>query len=485
VNFACVLHLIGRLCTVLAGLLLLPLLVCLVDGTLLGRTAFVFVISSLSALVIGLALQLAFRFRQDRFQLPEAFASVAAAWLVFSLLGALPFLLTGAIPRFVDACFETMSGATTTGASVLSDPALLGRPLLLWRSLLHLIGGLGIVALSVAILPALGAGGNFLFQAEAAGPEKDKLMPRIASMSKMIWGVYISLTGLVVAAYVVAGMQPFDATCHAFATVATGGFGTRADSMASYPAQVQWVAIVAMFLSGTNYVLLLTAMRGRVRSLLNSTEWRVWIGILLGVTAVCLLVRHASEGAPQGWEPLVRGTLFSVVSLGSTTGFATEDFDRWPPVLHLLLLFAMLVGACAGSTSGAAKASRLVLWCKAASRELQRLLRPTAVFVVKVEERAIPDPVVFRSLVFLVVYLTAWVLLAGVLMVIGMGAKSAISAVLTCLSAVGPGFDAVGPTSNFAQVPDAGKWTLIFTMLLGRLELLSLLVLLSPGAWRR
>jgi hypothetical protein len=193
---------------VLAGLLLLPLLVCLVDGTLFERTAFAFVIASLTALIAGLALQLAFRFREERFQLPEAFCSVAAAWLVFSLLGALPFLLTGAIPRFVDAYFETMSGATTTGASVLSDPALLGRPLLLWRSLLHLIGGLGIVALSVAILPALGAGGNFLFQAEAVGPEKDKLVPRISTMSKLLWAVYIGLTIATVSGYVIAGMAP-------------------------------------------------------------------------------------------------------------------------------------------------------------------------------------------------------------------------------------------------------------------------------------
>jgi trk system potassium uptake protein TrkH len=485
VNLACVLHLIGRLCTVLAGLLLLPLLVCLVDGTLLQRTAFAFVVASLSALITGLALQLAFRFRQDRFQLPEAFASVAAAWLAFSLLGSLPFLLTGAIPRFVDAYFETMSGATTTGASILADPAALGRPLLLWRALLHLVGGLGIVALSVAILPALGAGGNFLFQAEASGPEKGKLMPRISTVSKTLWGVYLGLTVLVFVAFALAGMEPFDAVCHAIAAVATGGFGTRADSLASYPARVQWVAIGGMLLGGTNYVLLLSAVRGRARPLLRSTEWRVWIGILGMVTAVSLVVRHAAEGAPAGWETLVRGTLFSVVSLGSTTGFATDDYNSWPPVLHVLLMFAMFIGACSGSTSGACKAGRLVLWWKAALRELHRLLRPTAVLVVKVEDRAIPDGVVFRSLAFLVVYACTWVVLAGALTIIGLGAETAVSAVLTCLSAVGPGFDAVGPTQNFAFMPDSGKWTLILAMLLGRLEFLSVLVLLSPLAWRR
>jgi trk system potassium uptake protein TrkH len=485
VNLACVLHLIGRLCTVLAGLLLLPLLVCLVDGTLLDRTASAFVIASLCALVTGVALQLAFRFRQERFELPEAFASVAAAWLAFSLLGSLPFMLTGSIPRFVDAFFETASGATTCGASILSDPAVLERPLLFWRALLQLVGGLGIVALSVAILPALGAGGNFLFQAEAAGPEKGKLTPRISTMSKTIWGVYIGLTLFIVAGFALTGMGPFDAVCHAFATVATGGFGTRADSLASFPVAVQWVAIAGMALSGMNYVLLLAAVRGRPGALFRSTEWRVWSGILVCVTAACLVVRTASEGMASGWEPLVRDTLFSVVSVASTTGFATVDFDAWPPVLHVLLLFAMFVGACTGSTSGACKSSRLVLWWKAAVRELRRLLRPTSVLVVKVEGRAIPDRVVFRSLVFLVLYVSMWVVLSGVLMLDGLGAETSISAVVSCASTVGPGFDAVGPTRNYALLTDLGKWTLVVAMLLGRLELLSLLVLLSPGAWRR
>ncbi|MHC5209218.1 MAG: TrkH family potassium uptake protein [Planctomycetota bacterium] len=484
-NLACVLHLIGRLCTVLAGLLLLPLLVCLVDGTLFGPTSFAFVISSLSALVTGLALQLAFRFRQDRFQLPEAFASVAAAWLVFSLLGALPFLLTGAIPRFVDAYFETMSGATTTGASVLSDPALLGRPLLLWRSLLHLIGGLGIVALSVAILPALGAGGNFLFQAEAVGPEKDKLVPRISTMSKLLWTVYIGLTAATVSGYVIAGMAPFDAVCHGFATVGTGGFSTQSDSFAGYSPAIQWVSIVFMYLAGTNFVLLLSVVRGRPATLWRNTEWRTYTAILILVAAFCAVVRQGSEGMESGLEPLVRSSLFSVVSLATTTGFGTVDFDRWPAVLHFALLFVMLCGACAGSTGGGSKMTRLVLWWKAAGRELRRLLQPTGVFVVKVQQRTIAEGVVLKSLGFLALMLVAWVLCSVVLMVSGLGPEAAISAALASLSCVGPGFDAVGPTQNYGFVTDVGKWTLIFAMLLGRLELLSLLVLLSPGSWRR
>ena len=484
-NLACVLHLLGRLCTVLAGLLLLPLLVCLHDGTLTGDVARLFLEIAAGTLVAGIALRLAFRMRLDDFQLPEAFGVVTGAWLVFGLVGALPFLLTGAIPRAIDAAFETVSGATTCGASILPDPAALDRALLLWRATLHLVGGLGIVALSVAILPALGAGGNFLFQAEASGPEKDKLLPRISTMSKLLWSIYIGLTLANILALVLAGMGPFDAICHAFATVATGGFGTRGDSLASFPAAVQWVCIVFMLLAGTNYVLLLAAARGRVTDLVRNTEWRVYMTVMAGVSLLCVVVQMASGGVGEGFEPLVRGTVFSVVSLGSTTGFATVDFDRWPVVLHGLLMFSMFCGACAGSTSGANKMSRMVLYWKLAGRELRRLLRPSAVVLGRVQERAIPEGILLKAIAFLGIFLLLWVAGTAVLMATGLGAEEAFSGVLTCLSGVGPGFGRIGPTHNFAGLTDVAKGVLIVMMLAGRLEFFALLVLASPYSWRR
>jgi trk system potassium uptake protein TrkH len=483
VNLSCVLHLLGRLCTVLAGLLLAPLLVALHDDTLGSDIAHAFLLTSVATFGVGLLLRLSFRLDRDAFQLPEAFATVTGAWIVFTALGALPFLLSGEIPRVVDAYFETMSGATTTGASILADPALLSRPLLLWRACLHFVGGLGIVALSVAILPALGAGGNFLFQAEAAGPEKDKLLPRISQMSKMLWAVYLGLTVANVGSLLLAGMEPFDAICHGFATVSTGGFGTRSDSLASYSATIQWITILFMFLGGMNFVLLLSVVRGRLDHVLRNTEWRTYTVLVLGAAATCAIVR-AGE-ARDGLEPLLRDSMFAVVTLCSTTGFSTVDYDRWPPLLHVLLTFLMFTGACAGSTCGSSKLSRLVLWWKAGLREVRRLLRPSAVFVVKVEERRVPDAVVLKSLAYLVIYLAVWFGSTLGLMLTGLGAETSFSAVLACLGGVGPGFDAVGPTHNYALLTDGAKWLLTACMLLGRLEFFSVLVLLSRNAWRR
>lgn len=484
-NLGVVLHLLGRLCTVVAALLLAPLAICWIDGTLGGIEAKACLGSAAIALAAGGALRLAFRFRADELGRREAFAVVAGAWLVFTALGALPYLLTGRIPRVVDAVFETMSGAATCGASILPDPGVLGRPLLFWRGLTIFVGGLGIVALSVAILPALGAGGNLLFQGEAVGPEKGKLLPRVSSMSRVLWGTYATLTVFTVSLFVLTGQAPFEAVVHGFATVGTGGFGTRPDSFASLPVATQWAAVLCMTLSGTNFVLLLALLRGRGQDLWRDLEWRTYVAILGGAVALSALVRLGAEGLPGDWEAFLRDCAFSVVSVGSTTGFATADFDAWPAALHVLFFGLMFCGACAGSTSGSTKVARLILYAKAAGREVRRLLRPTAVVAVRVGARAIPDDVVRRSLLFLALFLAAWFAGAVVLMLTGLGAETSFSAVLTCLAGVGPGFDAVGPTCNFAGLSDAAKWTLVAAMMLGRLEFFALLVLLSPQAWRR
>jgi len=485
VNFSCVLHLLGRLCTVLAALLLAPLLVCLHDDTLDGETAHAFIVTALGTFALAIVLRLLFRFRADRFHLPEAFAIVTATWIVFTAIGSVPFLMTGRIPHVVDAVFETMSGITTTGASILPSPLVLDRPLLLWRSILQLVGGLGIVALSVAVLPALGAGGNFLFQAEAVGPEEGKLLPKISAMAKLLWGLYVGLTLANIGAFLLAGMSPFDAVNHAFTTLATGGFATKADSFASYSPAIQWVTVLFMFLAGTNFVLLLSVLSGRGRTLFRNTEWRVYCGIILVVSAIAVITRYQAEGAPDGFESLVRGAVFSIVSIITTTGFGTEDFNLWPPAMHVLLLFLMFCGACGGSTGGGAKVSRLVLWWKAIGRELRRLLRPTGVFVVKIQNRTISDGIVLKSLAFLLIILTSWLGVSLYLASTGQSAETAISAAIACLSCVGPGFDAVGPTQNFASMTDGAKWVLTMAMLIGRLEFFSLLVLLTPMAWRR
>ena len=484
-NFACVLHLLGRLCMVLAALLLLPLLVCLHDGTLDSEIARRFLVLAAGTFAGGLLLRFGFRMRPDDFQIPEAFGVVTGAWLVFSLVGALPFLGSTGIPAVVDAFFESVSGVTTTGASILPDPALLDRALLFWRATLHLVGGLGIVALSVAILPALGAGGNFLFQAEASGPEKDKLLPRISSVSKVLWTTYIGLTVATIVAFLVAGMSPFDAICHGFATSSTGGFSTRADSLASFSAAVQWTAIAGMLLGGTNYVLLLMAARGRPRALLASTEWRTYLGIVACVTLIACAVRFAAEGAPGGAEELLRSSLFSTAAVITTTGFATVDYGLWAGSLKLLLIFCMLSGACAGSTSGGHKVIRLILYWKVVTRELRRLIRPSAVVVVRVQSRVIPDGILLKTVAFLAIFLLLWGAGSLALLFAGVPAEAAISGAIACLTNVGPAFGELGPSGNYSGLGDGSKALMAFLMLAGRLEFFALFVLLSPQAWRR
>ncbi len=480
-----VFHVVGRLCAVYAGLLLLPLVVWLADGGGWGPVPHAFVVAAAVTAAVGFGLQLSFRFVREEFDFEEGFAVVTFSWLAFSLLGAVPYVLADAVPGYTDGLFETLSGLTTTGASILSDPSALGRPLLFWRALTHWVGGMGIVALSVAILPALGAGGNFLYRAEASGPSKDKQLPRIRDVAKLLWGIYLGLTVAETIALVVAGMPLFDAICHSFATVATGGFGTQPDSLASYSPAIQWVVTVFMVLAGLNYVLLFSALLGRPGALWRSTEARLWLTILLVSTVIGCAVLRARDGAPDGLEPLVRGVAFTVASVSSTTGFATVDFGQWPVSLHVVLLLLMVGGACAGSTSGSAKIARHLMWAKAAARELKRLLRPTAVFVVKVEGRQVPEQVVTRSVSFLLFYLGTACLGTLLLTLLDMGGTESFSSMITCLSGVGPGLGAVGPTSNFAAVPEAGKVLLMVAMLLGRLEFFAIFVLLSPLAWRR
>lgn len=478
-----VLHVLGRLCLVFAALLLLPLLVVALDGGAAPGVVRSFLLSAAFSGVAGLTLMLTFASEAEEFDAEEAFAVVSFSWIVFMLLGALPFVLSGKVPGMLDACFETMSGFTTTGASVISDPAALGRPLLFWRALTQWIGGVGIVALSVAILPTLGAGGNYLYRAEVAGPIKAKLAPRIADVARLLWGIYLGLTLAETVSLWAAGMSWFDALCHSFATVATGGFGTRADSLASFPPAVQWVTVVFMVLSGLNLVLLLAAVRGHPGELFRSTEVRVWLWILALSTGLSVAVLARQAGGID--EQIVREAAFTVVSVCSTTGFVTADFALWPVALHVLLLLLMVSGACTGSTSGSAKVFRHVMWAKASWRELQRLLRPNGVFVVKVDGREVPDRIVHRSVSFLLFYLTFACAGALVLALLGMDGAASIGSVITCLANTGPGLGSTGPTSNFAAVPDLGKALLIACMMLGRLEFYAVLVLLSPLAWKR
>ncbi|MDG2148332.1 MAG: TrkH family potassium uptake protein [Planctomycetota bacterium] len=485
-----VFHVVGRLCLVYAGLLLLPLVVLLVDGDFLvgenvSPTGIGFFVASAISAALGATLVYSCSMHREEFDFEEGFAVVTFGWLAFMALGTIPYVWAGAIESLLDAMFETLSGLTTTGATILADPASIGRPLLFWRSLTHWVGGMGVVALAIAILPALGAGGNFLYRAEVSEAKSDRQFPRVADVAKLLWSIYVGLTVAEIVALRIAGMSWFDAVCHSFSTVATGGFGTRPDSLESFSPTIQWVVTVFMFLAGLNYVLLFRAVLGRPLALLKSTEARTWVGVLVTGMALGCVVLHSLNSAPEGLEPLFRSVAFTVVSISSTTGFSTTDFNFWPASLQVMLLLLMVGGACAGSTSGSAKMSRHLMWAKSAVRELKRLLRPTAIFVVKVEGRVVSDGIVQKSVAFLLFYIGAVCLGTLLLTLLGVAGEESLTSMISCLSGVGPGLGTVGPTGNYAAVPDGGKLVLMAVMLLGRLEFFAVLVLFSPLAWRR
>jgi len=415
----------------------------------------------------------------------EGFAAVAFGWLVVGLLGALPTWLSGQIPSFTDAVFESISGFTTTGASILTDVESHSHAVLFWRALSHWLGGMGIVLLAVAVLPLLGVGGMQLFRAEVPGPVAERLTPRIRETARLLWGVYVLLTLLEMAALTVAGMHPFDAVCHSFATMATGGFSNHNASVGGYatPA-VEWIIIVFMLLAGTNFSLHYLALTGRVKAYLRDEEFRFYLLIIAGVTAVLTVVLFAAHFY-QGRLETVRLALFQVTSIITTTGFGTADYLQWPPFAHAVLLMLMAVGGCAGSTGGGIKVVRLLILLKTAKLELRRMLHPRAVFTLWFNDRAVPPALQTNVLGFFLLYMVVYGTGVLALTVGGRDLVTSVGATAATLGNIGPGLGLVGPASNYASLLDWEKWLLTGFMLVGRLELFTVLVLFLPGAWRR
>ncbi len=415
----------------------------------------------------------------------EGFAIVTFGWLCVGLLGAVPLSLSGQIPSYTDAAFESISGFTTTGASILTDIEGCSHATLLWRALTQWLGGMGIVVLALAILPLLGVGGMQLYRAEVPGPSPDRLTPRIRSTAKRLWGVYFLLTLLEAAALMIAGIGPFDAVCHAFATMATGGFSTRNGSVGAFgsPA-VEWIVILFMFLAGTNFTLHYLALTGNLRAYWRDEEFRFYAKIVLSAgLAVILVLWRADFFASIG--ATVRHGLFQMVSIITTTGFGTSDYLLWPPFTHAVLLIAMAVGGCAGSTGGGIKVMRVVVLLKQGKCEMNKLLHPRGVFTLWFNERALPSGLATHVLGFFLLFVLVYV--AGVL-VLTLGGRdlvTAVGATAATLGNIGPGLGEVGPASNYAGMVDWEKWLLMFLMLIGRLEIYTVLVLLLPGAWRK
>jgi len=413
----------------------------------------------------------------------EGYLIVSFTWVFTSIFGTLPFILSGAIPNFTDAFFETMSGFTTTGASILSDIESVPEGILFWRSMTHWIGGMGIIVLSVAILPVLGIGGMQLFVAEMPGPTPDKLHPRITHTAKRLWGIYVLLTFVETIMLMFGGMNFFEALCHAFGTMATGGFSTQNDSVTGFSPFIQYVIIVFMILAGTNFTLHYYALLGKFSHVKQNEEFKYYIGIILVVTLIITIPILIISNT--GIEQVFRDVLFQVVSILTTTGFVTSDYLLWPSMLWLIIFLLMFIGGSAGSTGGGIKIIRHLMLIKNSALELKRLIHPQAIIPVKLNRKSVPNDIISKIMAFFLIYMMIFAFGTLVMSIIGLDFETAIGSVAATLGNIGPGLGLVGPTGNYAAIPDFGKWFLSFLMLLGRLELFTVLIIFAPSFWRK
>lgn len=481
-NFRTVFHLISFVPLVLGT----SMLVCWLVGGLMAdpwAAQRAFALSAAIALFIGSVLWTMTRGPVD-LNRRDGVGVVAFGWLISTLLGALPFIFSRVTPTIADAWFESVSGFTTTGASVLSDLENAPRGILLWRAMTQFVGGMGILVLCVAILPLLGSGGMQIYRAEAAGPSKDRLTPRIANTAKLLWGVYAGLTLLQIIALKLLGMSWFDAICHAITTTATGGFSTRTASIAAFgnPA-IEWTIIFFMFLAGMNFALHWRLLRGEGRSCLRDAEWRLYALIVLAAILAVGINTNASAHPDAGaaW----RGVVFTVVSLITTTGFSTDDYTAWPALSQYILFGLFFIGGCAGSTAGGIKIIRMLVLLKQVVRELKLFIQPQAIYHVKIGRQVVDPEIVSMIGAFFIIFIMLFVSASILMMLFIPDSISALSAVASALGNVGPGMGAVGPSGTYAFIPSPGKVILACCMLLGRLELYTLLVILVPGFWRR
>jgi trk system potassium uptake protein TrkH len=443
------------------------------------------VASAVITTAIGLILWRVFD-RPGELSTREGFAAVGLAWIAISIAGALPYLLTGEITNITDALFESAAGITTTGASVVPDPGMMSHGILFWRSLTQWIGGMGIIVLSVAILPLLGMGAVQLARAESPGPMPDRLTPRFSETAKRLWYVYLGLTGIEMLFLWFGEMTFFESVNHSLTTMSTGGFSTNAGSLGAFSAYSQWVVIVFMALAGTSFALHYKMITRDRKAYLRSVELRVYVGIVL--VAVTLMAIGTWGGSIAD---TIRNALFTSLTIVTTTGFGTVDFALWIPALLTLIVGLMFVGGMAGSTSGAIKSDRLHILYEASRTDVRRLIHPRGVFVTRVGKVPLPDLVVETVQTFFLLYMFSFMTGTFLLAIIGsigdsnLDIVTTVTAVASSLGNVGPGLGEVGPTGNYLEIPAAGKMLLASLMIVGRLEILPIVILFNREVWRK
>jgi len=485
-HFSAVQRIFGVLLMVFSATMLPPALISIIaaDGALVP-----FVVAFGVVLGVGALLWLPVRRTRRELRTRDGFFIVAMFWVVLSLAGALPLALSKNphLP-LVDAVFETVSGLTTTGATVIRGIDDLPLSIQYYRQQLQWLGGMGVIVLAVAILPMLGIGGMQLYRAETPGPVKDKLTPRIAETAKALWYIYLGLTVLCALAYWLAGMTPFDAIGHSFSTLSTGGYSTHDASMAYFNDPViEMVASAFMLAGGVNFSLHFMAVRRwSIRPYLEDAEWRFYVGVVafvVAATAVALVIQGSGDESGVGMVAALREGIFQVISFMTTTGYTTADFSHWPTFVPVLLIFLSFLGGCASSTAGGIKNIRFLLLFKQGAREIMRLIHPQATILVKVGSRPVNERVIDSVWGFFASYMAVFGVMLLLLMAMGLDQVTAFSALAACINNLGPGLGEV--SSNFASLGDGPKWLLSLSMIMGRLEIFTLLVLFTPAFWRR
>ncbi len=476
-NRKIVLNILGKILWAEAALLVLPLIVSIIYG---NSCTPAFLITIGVALVVALPLIFLCKTENKRIYSKEGFVIVSLAWIIMSVIGSLPFVISGEIPSFFDALFETVSGFTTTGASILTDIEGMSEGILFWRSFTHWIGGMGVLVFVLALSQELPDRSIHIMRAEMPGPIVDKLVPKAKETAKILYLIYIALTLVEIVVLVFCRMPLFEAIVHTFGTAGTGGFGVKGDSIASYSPLIQWVIAVFMFIFGINFNLFYLIILRRIKSVFRSSELWVYVGVAV---ISCALIAINIYDSCSGLAEALRLSAFQVSSVMTTTGYATADFNTWNGFSKTLLLILMFMGACAGSTAGGLKVSRVIILVKGMRRELHRLLHPRSVRTLKLEGKRIDEQTLSSANSYLTVYVASVVVIFLLLSIDKFDIETNFSATVACFNNIGPGLGVVGPAGNFSEYSVFSKLILTAAMLLGRLEIFPLLLCFSPATW--
>ncbi|MFH2043812.1 MAG: TrkH family potassium uptake protein [Pseudomonadota bacterium] len=482
-NYKLVLKIISILILIITFFLIFPAAVALYYKEINEFKVFLVIIGSL-LLISSISYYCLKPERKDSLSTRDGFLLVTLSWIFASFVGALPFYFTDCIPVFADAFFETMSGFTTTGASILTSIESLPKSMLFWRSLTHWLGGMGIVVLTVAILPILGIGGLQLIKAEAPGPSVDKISPRIKETAKILWYIYLGLTIIETILLMLGGMDFFDALTHTFGTLATGGFSPKNTSVGYYnSAYIDGVITIFMIIAGANFILHYRMITGRYKSMLRDTEFRVYISIFIVAVAIITLNLYGTNYDSLGNS--IRHAGFQAASILTTTGFATVDYEKWPFLAQAILFFLMFIGGCSGSTGGGIKVIRIYSLLKQAYNEMKYLLHPRAIFILKISRKTIKKDIMYSISGFFFLYIFTLLIITLVVTSSNQDVLTSFSTALATVGNIGPGFGNIGPAEHYAFYPAYVKWVLSFAMLAGRLELYTVLILFTPVFWKK